>query len=198
MIENQQHRLNMSHSKRRVVRRPHRENTEKNTKKDTKTYTKKTIKVPAKNEQQGSNESEYNSEENVRKYISGYAVIPRSQYDFISPGDHIRYVGIDGNFRTGGYVWFRKTKEDGSTYWMIGQSQSPPKDFSSVMHFVLHWNKIKKLFKKITPESDLLRQSIDKKQDYINDITLFLHQKYGDEFRNFMNRRERLRQQGLI
>jgi hypothetical protein len=129
----------------------------------------------------------------IKESLGGYAVIPPSEYEHISPGDHIRYIGIDGNFRTGGYVWFKKVSEDGSPYWMIGQSKNPPRNFSDVMHFILYWHKIKKLWKKLAVEADLLRKSIDLKQHYINDISTFLLEKYGDEFREFMNNREKNR-----
>jgi hypothetical protein len=134
-----------------------------------------------------------NSPAHIKKFIVGYAIIPKTQFDNISPGDHIRYIGIDGDFRTGGYVWFHKTSDEGLDYWMIGQSKNAPSDISRVKHFILYWNKVKTLWKKISPESDLLRLSLEKKHEYIKDIILFLLEKHGDEFKEFMRDRERIR-----
>jgi len=135
----------------------------------------------------------YNDPAHMKKNLVGYAEIPASEYEFISPGDHVRYKGTDGNFRTGGYVWFKRVTAEGAPYWVIGQSRLPPTGNSKKMNFVLYWSKIQKLWKKLAVDTDLLIKSIDQKQIYINDIALFLLEKYDDEFREFMNSRERLR-----
>lgn len=139
-------------------------------------------------------QKEYDKKEHIIKNISGYALIPREKFSLILPKDHIRYIGNDGHFRMGGFVWVTKTDNNDRKYWLIGQKQnwSSVKNGKSVK-FPLYWDSIKYLWKKMSAETDLLRASIDKKQLAINDIVHFLLFKYGDEFKNFMEDRERKR-----
>jgi hypothetical protein len=151
--------------------------------------------VPATSAPKTDAKPDYNDPEHIKSMLEGYATIPLSEYNNINPGDHIRYMDPAGNFRSGGYVWFQKINDEGRKFWMIGQTRTAPRDFSGSKRFVLYWDKVGKLFKKMGAETDLLRQSIDAKQDYISDMALFLLYKFGDEFRDFMNSRESSRMQ---
>lgn len=138
--------------------------------------------------------AEKNTDVDPKKYIKekteGYYIVKREHFGQLKSGDHIRYVGVDGKFRTGGFVWYKKTNEnDGRTFWMLGQ-QKTPNMAEGVFRFALYWDKVKILWKKTDPETNLLVKSIDKKQTYINDIVYFLKSKFGKEFVDYMNSRE--------
>jgi recombinational DNA repair ATPase RecF len=63
------------------------------------------------------------------------------------------------------------------------------------MKMAVFWENIKYLYRKEDPGTKLLRQAIDKRQDYINDLAIFLRNKYGEEFEKYMNRRGEVRRQ---
>jgi hypothetical protein len=157
-----------------------------------KSVDKPVEKIPEISEEKGKEKVDYSNPEYIRDQVIGYAMIPPSQYEHINPGNHIKYVGFDGNIRPGGYVWFSKVGKEGKQYWMLGHTRSPPANINETKHFVLYWHKVKQLFKKIEADVDLLRQSIDLKQLYIRDLTAFLEKKFGNEFTLFMNKRAEL------
>lgn len=142
---------------------------------------------------------DYNSNAHRAKMTEGYTMVPREDFPLLTQGDHIRFIDAGGNFRPGGYIWYRKEKADDTgnmrTFWMIGYTPNMPSPESEFSHkrYCVYWDNIQVLYKRISVEADLLRKSIDLKQAYIQDITLFLYKKFGDEFANFMNSREEKR-----
>jgi hypothetical protein len=143
--------------------------------------------------------TDYNNPEHVRKLLTGFVEIRPENFSKLAPGDRIRYEGIDGNFRPGGFIWYARRSKDGRDFWVIGQSRYPPKgDFSRVVHFALYWDKVLKLWKKTGAEVDLLRLAVDDKYSVIQDIGAFLYYKFGDEFSEFYNERVRMRQENSI
>jgi len=128
----------------------------------------------------------------IKEKTKGYYIVDSDKFGKLGNGDHIKYLTNDGKFRDGGYIWFKKkSKNNGRMFWMI--SPSPIINFNT-FHYILFWDRIKVLWKRIDHETELLRDSIDLKQSYINDIAAFLLLKYGDEFKHFMNKRELERQ----
>jgi hypothetical protein len=136
------------------------------------------------------NQPNYDSKEFIIKNIIGYVLIPKDNWKLVTAGDKVKYIDVDGHFRQGGYIWTTKNTNDGETYWVVGQTIRYKK---SSRKFILRWDKIKYLWKKISPEIELLRKSIDRKDDLIKDLAAFLYLKYGDEFRNFMNEKNKSR-----
>lgn len=127
----------------------------------------------------------------IKEQVKDYVIVRPEDYDKIYPGDHVKYVNSEGDFKQGGFIWYKKTNETG-TFWMIGLTKTPdmkPETFK----FALYWHKIKYLWKRTDYETKLLIKSIDKKQDYISDIASFLKHKYGKEFTDYMNSRENKR-----
>jgi hypothetical protein len=92
---------------------------------------------------------------------------------------------MTGDFHAGGFIWYEKTKpETGRIFWMVGQT---PKFDMNASHFPLYRDKVKTLWRKSDPGTTAIMTAIDTKQDYINDIAMFLFIKYGAEFRDFVN-----------
>jgi hypothetical protein len=136
-------------------------------------------------------EKEADAKKYIHEQTKNYLLIKSDQYNKIRSGDHIKYVGADGKFKRGGFIWYKKFKDD-RPFWMVGAWRTP--NFAvGVFRYVLYWDKIQILWKRTEIETGLLIQSIDRKQDYIADISIFLSQQYGQEFIDFMNKREVLR-----
>lgn len=125
----------------------------------------------------------------VKESIKNSFVVDKSKYKDLSTGEYICYFGIDDKFKNGGFIWKKGIKKE-RDYWIVGRQ---PGSHPRVFRYVLYWDKIKLLFKKIDYETSLLVKSIDKKQQYISDISTFLEKKFGNEFTKFMNDRESIR-----
>lgn len=181
-----------------VLRRKSSDTNIKKTKEESKKSTSDSDSVEdaeiSDSDENYKNKAKEDKDLNSKKYIyeqtKNYVIVQKDKFQKINEGDHIKYVGADGKFRTGGFVWYKKTHdESGRTFWMIGQQKEVDMK-NGTFRFALYWDKIKILWKRIDYETDLLRQSIDKKQEYISDISLFLKLKYGKEFVEFMNLRD--------
>lgn len=139
-------------------------------------------------------DKDFNSKKYIYEQTKNYVIVHKDKFQKINEGDHVKYVGADGKFRTGGFIWYKKTHEEsGRIFWMIGQQKEVDMK-NGTFRFALYWDKIRILWKRIDYETDLLRQSIDKKQEYISDISMFLRMKFGREFLDFMNERDLERQ----
>jgi hypothetical protein len=127
----------------------------------------------------------------IAKKIEGCVAIPTKDFEHIEAGDRIKYLKKDGNFVDGGFVWYKKIHADTKKpFWMVGKQRIMD---MSEKHFPVYWEKVKALWRQIQVDTDAIKNSLDTKQNYINDIALFLLEKYGDEFKNYMNNREKLR-----
>jgi hypothetical protein len=126
--------------------------------------------------------------------LVGYHEVPRDKFSQVMTGDHIRYEGVDGKFRSGGFIWFIRKAKDNRMFWVVGQTHNPPEgDFSSVIHFPLYWNKANRLWKKTSSDILILGEAIDNKTEGIEFIARFLLYKYGTEFSDFVNELHRIR-----
>jgi hypothetical protein len=127
----------------------------------------------------------------IAKMTEGYVIVPPDMYPLLASGDHIRYIDIDGNFRKGGYIWYSRKiyNSEISNAWMIGVF----KTLNTGFQFILDWKKIQTLWKKTPIEAGMLKNAIDDRHKYLIDITLFLMKKFGTEFSDFLNERERNR-----
>ncbi len=126
----------------------------------------------------------------ILEKTKNHVFVKPDDYPSLVQGDKVVYISKhDNKFKNGGYVWYCYEK-DGNKYWIIGVVNSPDND---KFHYVLYWHKVKYLWKRLNHETGLLVQSIDKRQDYIADISNFLKIKYGDEFTKFMNDQEKNR-----
>lgn len=138
----------------------------------------------------------YNDPEHVKSALKGYIQIPPEQFKAIKAGDHISYITKTGDFRTGGYVWLKRTDDSKGEYWIYGQTKRIPvgtEAWKASKHFKIYWTTIGKLYKKMDPETNLMIKSIDAKQQGILDIAAFLRYKYGDEFADFIRKRHKSR-----
>lgn len=71
-------------------------------------------------------------------------------------------------------------------YFFVGMY---PNQSENQMQMNIFWDNIKSLYHKEDPITKQLRLAIDKRQDYITDIAIFLKHKYGSEFEDHMKAR---------
>lgn len=127
----------------------------------------------------------------IRNYVNentrGYFIVPPEKYDALDVQNKIMYINADGSFKKGGYIWSKNISKAGQQYWIIGFTKTP--NFKA-NYYILYWNKVRILWKKMNYESELLRLSVDDKHNLIKDISTFLSMKFGNEFIEFMNKQE--------
>jgi hypothetical protein len=129
----------------------------------------------------------------IKEKTVGFIIVPDNQFGAILINDHIRYVNDEGLFKMGGFVTAKKKSKTGLDYWVIRHFKNQKPEQKT---YILYWNKVQTLWKELSGlEIDLLRRSIDLKQEYIRDLSEFLLIKFGVEFREFMNMRESQRRE---
>lgn len=138
------------------------------------------------------------TKEEIEALTDGFFLVPRFDWYTLEPGSCIKWVNKHGRCtKKEWYCWYQKvSKVTGGNFFYVGQYPNK-KDNYAQMKMAVFWDNIKYLYKKEDPGTKLLRQAIDKRQDYINDLAIFLRNKYGEEFEKYMNRRGEVRRQKL-
>lgn len=135
----------------------------------------------------------------IKLNTRGMVYIPKEEYPTLKPGTFIKYINQHGYLTQGGYIHSVSVYDDGEhkveRTWIIGISRQG----SGIrpVTYPARWSTIRKVYIELDSEREEIKRALDDKQHYINDISTFLHQKYGDEFANFMEDRERIRQEKL-
>lgn len=123
-----------------------------------------------------------NSEKYIYSKTRNYIPIDHEHFGIIQIGDNIRYIRVDGGFRLGGTVVeinFSKKYQD--TYFRLQYTGN----YGTIMYNIF-WSRIRTLWRQKNIENEILKKSINMKQNYINHIVEFLHKKFGNEFKQFM------------
>lgn len=141
-------------------------------------------------------EQKPHTKEEIEALTEGFFLVPKYDWYTLEPGSCIKWVNKHGRCtKKEWYCWYHKvSKVTGGNFYYVGQYPNK-KDNYNQMKMAVFWDNIKYLYKKEDPGTKLLRQAIDKRQDYINDLAIFLRNKYGEEFEKYMNRRGEVRRQ---
>jgi len=131
------------------------------------------------------------SKEEISEMTDGFIVVPKSDWENLEPGSCIKWVNKYGRCITKEwYYWYQKTsKVTGTKFFYVGTYPTKAEGGVFQQTFAAFWDNIKILYKKEDPITKMLRLAIDKRQDYITDIAVFLKNKYGEEFENYMKGR---------
>jgi hypothetical protein len=111
--------------------------------------------------------------------LIGYIKVPNEEWDKIPVTSHIRYLTINDEFRTGGFV-DRHGEKNGNKYIVLRPGLT--KDIKT---FVVYLYKVKTVWKKIHKET-FNEFNILKKQIKIIDGFLLL--KFGPEYKNYIDK----------
>jgi hypothetical protein len=124
----------------------------------------------------------------IKSKTINFIIVPKNQYADILVDDHIRYIA-DGLFKLGGWVTAKRMATDNREYWVIRLAKQKSNYTTNGRGtYILYTDRITTLWKEMSGlEIDLLRRSIDLKQEYIKDIAVFLLGKFGAEFSDHMN-----------
>lgn len=125
--------------------------------------------------------------EEFRRLLAGYVLIPATHYGRLRSGDHIRYENEAGEYCRGGYLWESRHDATVGMIWTVGAVYPI---IRSAAHFSLTLNPVRRLWKRIDYETEVVGDSLDTLRAHIADLALFLQTKYGDEFTSFMQERE--------
>jgi hypothetical protein len=135
----------------------------------------------------------------IKLNTRGMVYIPKAEYPTLKPGIFIKYINQYGYLTQGGYIHRVAVYDDGEheveRSWVIGVAQ--PGAGMRPLTYVARWSTIQKVYIELDTEREEIKRALDDKQHYINDIATFIHQKYGDEFAQFMEARERIRKEKL-
>jgi hypothetical protein len=131
------------------------------------------------------------SKEDIREMTDGFIVVPRGDWEMLEPGSCIKWVNKHGRCITKEwYYWYQKTsKVTGGKFFYVGMYPTKTDGSGFQQSFAVFWANVKILYKKEDPITKLLRHAIDKRQDYITDLAVFLKMKFGDEFEDYMKSR---------
>lgn len=108
--------------------------------------------------------------EDIKRHTQGFIIVPRDQWENITPGSYIIYMGYDNNYRNGGYIKYKYEKNN-IRYFQIETKQGRKTNDPSYISFPVAYDEIKTLFKKIDPsaivEINLIKKDLANKRDNI-------------------------------
>ncbi len=118
--------------------------------------------------------------EDIKRHTQGFIIVPRDQWENITPGSYIIYMGYDNNYRNGGYIKYKYEKNN-IRYFQIETKQGRKSNDPSYISFPVTYDEIKTLFKKIDPsaivEINLIKKDLANKRDNIE----YLNKKIVEE-----------------
>lgn len=118
--------------------------------------------------------------EDIKRHTQGFIIVPRDQWENITPGSYIIYMGYDNNYRNGGYIKYKYEKNN-VRYFQIETKQGRKNNDPSYISFPVSYDEIKTLFKKIDPsaivEINLIKKDLANKRDNIE----YLNKKIMEE-----------------
>jgi len=145
-----------------------------------KTPSKTPSKTPNSSKTPSSSKTKYivpsgnpkNLSQDQQEKLKGYKLIHPKSWGEIPVGSHIRYIGSDNNFRTGGFIVKFGVKNDKK--YLVFKAGFGYKATT----FAVYFNTIKFLWAK-----ELIKK--DKPKNIVEKMHKFLLSKYGAEYRDF-------------
>jgi hypothetical protein len=129
----------------------------------------------------------------IKLSTEGMVRIKKREYKTLKVNSFIKYVNQNGYLTRGSYIHSTNAQDDGEheirKSWLMGMN--PLGSGARGFTFTVFWDSIQDVYLELDEEREQIKRALDDKQRYINDIATFLLSKYGDEFRDYMEARER-------
>lgn len=127
------------------------------------------------------------AEEIIKSFYNDITFIKKNNYDELKSGTKIMYVGNDDKLKNAMYIWKIHYTKDFKPYLILGQTpflNNNPKIF----RYIVNLDNIKYVWR--INDISSTKQLINYNLTYLKDVVSFLQKKYGQEFNDFMNKRE--------
>ena len=109
----------------------------------------------------------------VKRHTQGYIIVPRDQWENISAGSHILYMGLDDKHRSGGYVKF-KSEKNGKWFFQLETKPGKRMNDPGYVSFPVLFENIKILYKKIDPaasvEINMIKKDLAAKREQLDTV----------------------------
>lgn len=94
------------------------------------------------------------TQEDIKKDLRLYLLVPKEQWDHISKGTHLRYVGTDDKYRRGGFV-INKYVRDEQKFFQLSTRKFGKPGMQGFHTWPVDFSKIKLLYKKQADASSI-------------------------------------------